>query len=342
MKFKNKNVIDCRNKNYFILAFGILLFILTGILIALSVKQDKNDNKNIKYMNDIIEHSDEKIGQKSYVDVKYISSAFAVYDDTTDAYYYVSDGKYYYIVYLKKNKYIEITENDLEDNPYRLKGITRNIGSDVMDIAIDEWNEDLEEGEEPLDRYNFYNIYGDVYLDQTASYSGTASMYNVFAFLTGMVGIIVSVLGIFKVIIFNSNIKRFDSSDIFSIESEMDENEAFFYKNIKLYLTRSFIIMLNSQFKVYKYSDVLWMYPFEQRYNGIRTNKAIKIFTRDGNTSLLANMSCVTKVQKAIYDEVWNSIVEKNPSIVLGYDMEKFKHFNEVRKEIKNSKKNGI
>lgn len=342
MRFTNKNVISCRNKCLITIIVGVLFIVLTCMFIGLSIKQDDSDNDNIKYLNDIIENTNEEAGQKTYLNVEKITSAFAVYDDKTDAYYYAFDGQYYYILYLKESKYLELSGMDLSDNPYRLEGIARNIPDDVKNIAIEDWNSDLADDEEPLTDLNFYKYFGNVYLDQTAVYSETASMYNVLAFFTGIIGLVVSIIGIVNFAKFSSNVKRFDGNEIDSIESEMADSESFFYKGIKLYLTRNYIIMLNGQFKVYKYSDVLWMYPFEQRYNGVRTNRAIKIFTKDGKTSMLCSIGVVTKAQKAIYDEVWNTIIDKNPNIVLGYTSENIQHFNDVKKEIKNNKKNGI
>ena len=342
MKFTNKNVIDSRNRNLFFIAFGVLFIILTFVLIGLSIKQDNKDTSNIKYLNDVIENSNEEQGQKVYLNISAISASFAGYDDKTDAYYFVYDGQYYYIVYLKESEYLKISDMDLSNNPYRVEGIARNIGDDVKNIAIEQWNSDLYEDEDPITDSSFYNYFGDVYLDQTSIYSETTSMYNVFAFFTGIIGLVLAIVGVVNHLKFSSNVKKFDGQEIDSIEAEMSDNDSFYYKNIKLYLTRNYIIMLNGQFKIYKYSDILWMYPFEQRYNGIRTNKAIKIFTRDGKTSMVASVAYATKTQKAIYDEVWNTIIEKNPNIVLGYTGENIKHFNDVRKEIKNNKKNGI
>ena len=342
MKFTNKNVIDSRNRNLFLIAFGVLFIILAFVFIGLSINQDNKDTSNIKYLNYVIENSSEEQGQKVYLNISAISSSFAGYDDKTDSYYYVYDGQYYYIVYLKESEYLKISGLDLSNNPYRVEGIARNIGDDVKNIAIEQWNSDLYEDEEPITDSSFYSYFGNVYLDQTSIYSETTSMYNVFAFFTGIIGLVLLIIGIVNHVKFSFNVKKLDGHEIDSIEAEMSDNDSFYYKNIKLYLTRNYIIMLNGQFKIYKYGDILWMYPFEQRYNGIRTNRAIKIFTRDGKTSMVANIGVATKTQKAIYDEVWDTIIEKNPNIVLGYTSENIKHFNDVRKDIKTNKKNGI
>ena len=37
-----------------------------------------------------------------------IAEAFAGYDDTTDAYYLISDGKYLYIIYMSEEEYKKV------------------------------------------------------------------------------------------------------------------------------------------------------------------------------------------------------------------------------------------
>ena len=340
--FTNKNVIACKNRNIFLICFGVLFIVLTVILLMLSGKQDKADSDNIKYLNEVIEGSDEKTDLKAYLNISWLSSKVAVYNDTSDAYYFAYDGKYYYIVYMKEKKANELRNMNLEENPVRIEGITKDISLDVKNIAIDVYNDGLDESKEKLTLINFYNMFGDVYLDQTVSFTGAASTYNVFAVFSGFIGLILTVVGVVKFLLFKSSVSKMSDSDVYDLESEMSSDDAFYYSKNKLYLTRNYIIMLDGRFKYYKYSDILWMYPFEQRYNGLRTNKAIKILTRDGKTTMFANVSVATKTMKAVYDEIWGTIIEKNPSVKLGYSSENIKYFNDVIKEIKHNKKNGI
>lgn len=340
--FTNKNVIDAKKRCLMTIVIGILFIVLTIIFIGLSVKQEKIDNENKRYLNEIIEDSTSKEGEKTYLNVTAISDEFAIYNDKTDAYYFVSDGQYYYIVYLDKNTFNKLKNSNLKDNPEIIEGTSKKIDSDLKNIAIDWWNEDLAEDEEPLNDSSFYNYFGGYYLDTTAVYSETTGAYNAFSFILGIIGIIIELIGIINYIKYTSSIKKLSDIEIQELESEMNNSDAFYYAKTKLYLTPKYIIMLDGRFKFYKYSDILWMYPFEQRYNGIRTNKAIKILTNDAKTTMLANLPLATKTQKAIYDEIWNTIVSKNQTMKLGYTGENIKYFNAVIKEIKQNKKNGI
>lgn len=74
----------------------------------------------------------------------------------------------------------------------------------------------------------------------------------------------------------------------------MNSEEAFYYTKLKLYLTKDYIVNINGAFKAIKYSDILWMYFFEQRVNGMKTNQAIKVFTNDGKTSIVALINITT------------------------------------------------
>lgn len=340
--FTNKNVIDSKNRNLFLIIFGVAFIVLTFIFILLANKQNLSDDNNIVYLNDLIESSDDKTDLKSYLEISWLSPKVAVYDDTTDAYYFAFDGEYYYIVFLKESKANELLDMDLENNPVRIEGISRSIPLDVENIAIEQYNDILDEDQEPIDSSSFYGMFGDVYLDQTSSYSGTASMYNTFAFFTGIFGFFMTLVGVIRLVLFNLSVKKLSGMEIDELESEMNGSDAFYYSRNKLYLTSNYVIMLDGRFKVYRYSDILWMYPFEQRYNGIRTNKAIKILTTDGKTTMLANVSVATKTAKAVYDEIWNTIISKNPGIKLGYTSDNIKYFKGIVKEIKNNKNNGI
>lgn len=341
MKFTNKNILAIKKRGRITTIIGVVLIILSIVLISLSANQNEKDEQNIKYLNELIESNDRKTGEKAYLNINWLSSKFAVYNDTTDAYYFAYDGDYYYIIYMTESKASELLNMDLENNPVEITGVTRSISDDVRDIAIEDYNSELEDNEEALTTSNFYNIFGDIYLDQTSTYSTTTDMYSAFGILIFFFGLITTLVGIISSISVSSRMKKISDVDIQILESEMNNSESFYYDKVKLYLTPNYIIMVDGRLLYYKYSDILWMYSYESRYNGFRTNKAIKILTNDAKTSMFANTPLATKQGKAIYDEIWDTIVSKNPNMKLGYTTENIKYFNGVIKEIKNKKKNG-
>ena len=338
-KFKNINVLKSKKRCFIPLFIGILFLLLSFVFFMLSEKQNHEDNKNIKYLNDIIEKNETE-GQKAYVNIEALSPKFAVYDDTTDAYYFAFDGNYYYVIYMKEDKAKELENQDLSQKKVKLEGIVRNTTSDIKKIAIDQYNTLLEGDQEKLTLSDFDRYFGKVYLDQTATYSETTGMYNAFTFICIVVAFILLLTSFIKITSFSKEMKKLSTAEVDILESEMEDKEAFYYNKINLYLTQNYIIMLDGKFKVYPYSDILWMYPFEQKYNGIRTNKAIKILTKDAKTTIFANISVVTKAKNEIYNEIWNTIISKNPNINTGYTQDNIKYFREVTKEIKKKKSN--
>jgi len=346
MKFKNKHILDIKKRSKITSIIGIAMIIISLVFFYLSSVQDEKDNENTKYLNDIIGNSDNKTGLKSYLNISWLSDKFAVRDDMTDAFYYAYDGNYYYIVFLSEKKAKELLNMDLKSSPTKIEGITSSIPNDVKEIVIDDYNSALKdiplgEGEERLTKENFYKFFGSVYLDQTQSTSTTSNIYLVVGILTFLTGFITTIVGLISSISISSRLRKISDVDVQMLEKEMSSSESFYYDKAKVYLTPNYIIMVDGRLLYYKYSDILWMYSYEHRYNGMRTVKAIKILTKDAKTSMFANLPLVTKTQKEIYDEIWNTIASKNPNIKLGYSSENVKYFKGVIKDIKNEKKTG-
>lgn len=344
MKFKNKHILDIKKRSKRTSIIGVIIIIISFVFFYLSSVQDEKDNENIKCLNDI----SQKTGEMTYLNISGLSSEFAVYDDTTDAFYYAYDGTYYSIVFLDKEKATELLNMDLKSNPVKITGIRKSIPDDVKKIIIEDYNSALErgefqveEGEEKLTNDNFYKFFGNAYLDQTQSTSTSSNIYLVVGILTFFTGFITAIVGLITSISISSRMKKISDVDVQMLEREMSNNESFYYDKAKVYLTPNYLIILDGRLLYYKYSDILWMYSYEYRYKGMRTVKAIKILTKDAKTSMFANLPLATKTQKAIYDEIWNAIAGKNPNIKLGYSSENVKYFKGVIKEIKDKKKNG-
>ena len=81
MKFKNKHILEIIKRYKKIAIVGSILFIFSFMLLYLSSVQDKKDDENIKYLNDIIENYENKTGVKSYLNISWLSSKFAYNND---------------------------------------------------------------------------------------------------------------------------------------------------------------------------------------------------------------------------------------------------------------------
>ena len=137
MKFKNENIIKIIKTNKILAAVGFSLlvgsFAVLILFISLANIQYEKDEKKLKNFNKIC--LSEKTLQKAYLNITWISEAFATYGDKTSAYYYVSDGNHYYIVYLSKKKGLELSRQDLKKKPAKINGSTFTIDDSLKEIA---------------------------------------------------------------------------------------------------------------------------------------------------------------------------------------------------------------
>lgn len=137
---------------------SIFLFV---VIVSLSIVIINKNNNKVEYLNDIIESNDYKENKNTYLTVKSISQKFAKHKK--NAYYFASDGKYNYVVYLDKEEADKLFKSDLESKPVKLYGVTKNTSNKVKELAIDTYNIDNEDNKITIEDY--YSYFGDVYLD---------------------------------------------------------------------------------------------------------------------------------------------------------------------------------
>jgi len=336
-KITNKNVQKEYRSKVITLVIGIVLLVISFACQLWEQKTIDEANKKMTDLNSIIVSKGEKADKKAYLDAQTIPYKFAVYDDTTDSYYIVADSKYMYIVYMTTADFNKLNKKDIEKNPIRIEGVTKQTTKDIKELAIDAYNEGIEE-EEKISLADFNNYFGEVYLDLTVTDNAVATLPVACFILTLIFGIIVFIIGLYGVLNFQRTIRKLDATMIDDLNNEMEDKEAFYYQRAHLYLTRNYIINFGGSFRVIPYKDILWMYKFEQRTNGIKTAQALKVLTNSGKTYAVANMDIVTKKSKAVFEEIWETIYNKNNKIVLGYTKENIQAMKEKVKEIKKSK----
>ena len=149
-------------KNILVILISSILFFISTVLISYICLDKVNKKIEIKYLNDIIESNVSQEGEKTYLNIKSISQIFA--KDSKNGYYFVTDGEYNYVVYLDEKKANELFKQDLESNPVKMYGITKNATDDIKKIAIEKYNVGYEE-EKQITMKDYYSYFGDLYLD---------------------------------------------------------------------------------------------------------------------------------------------------------------------------------
>ena len=315
----NKDIKKTNNKIWI-----SLLVIILGIgLFFFGEYFDKKLKKDAQNLNDVIESKrEDKENIYTYLDVKNTALLFAGFDDKKEYYYFVTDGTYVYIAYMDEATYKENFENDGKDN-IRIYGYTYTTTKDVKQIAIDTYNEMYElKGDEALTVADFSNYFGSVYMNLTDNLSnetGICDMLGFITFITGMVMLI-------------AYFKNTSRNELNMINSQLNSKDSFNYKDLKLFLTDNYIVSYINNFYAVKYEDVLWIYEHIQRVNGFRTYTAILVMDKKFKLHTIVQTSLNTKAKKESFNEIFETISNKNENILVGYTKEN-------RDKIKNMKK---
>ena len=333
MKKINNIYIKKENKKKIVnIILSILILLIAFLFKDMREESIKEANEKVTDLNSIIISSEDKTDKKAYIDVKYKPYKFAVSDDTVNSYYIISDEKYMYIAYMSPEDETKLNNGDFENSSVKIEGITELTSDEIKKLAVDTYNESVEESNK-ISMEEFNDYFGPIYLNTTISQTSDTSFYSTIYVLLILAGVITFCINLYKLIAFRNSMKKLKEND--EILNEMNDEKSFYYEKTHLCLTENYIVTFNGRINAIKYEDVVWMYRFEQRVNGIKSNQCIKIMNNRGKTYSIAEIDLVTKKKKEIYEEIWKNIVEKNDKIVLGYTQENIKQMKELYKKKK-------
>lgn len=331
MKFTNKAVEKERKKLKNLMYVWILLFVLSGVFFYLGMKADEASEKQMKDLHSIIiDKSEDKDKKRSYININSIPYKFAVYDGIDEAYYFVADKNYMYVAYMDETDFKLLNDEDIKNNPKRIEGTTEYVTKEIKKLAIDTYNEAMENEEDKLSIADYDNYFGSVYLDIRTESDTEGGFYYLLFIMTLIGGVTMLIIERIYVHKFNKGIKKLSDSEIMNLDNEMNSADAFYYSKARLYLTNNYIINFGGTFRAIKYDDIIWIYPFEYRTNGIKTSQSIIVVTKDGKKNRVASIDVITKKKKEMYNEIFNTIASKNKNIIVGYTKETIKQAKEL------------
>ncbi len=254
-----------------------------------------------------------EVNEKPYV--------FAYYPgDNSGKFYFLWDEEYMYVAFLNETEYKKLNTDSIHDNPIKVSGITKTIPSDIKKLALEAYNENVEK-ENQLTSSEFNEFFGVLYLDQTEVDPAMVIclIVGIIAWMTGFICFITQIILFIRL---KGKLKKISDEDFEKLNEELDAEEAFYYKNAKLSLTKSYIVDFAHGLKVIKYSDLLWMYKYEYRYNGVNTQLSIILYTEDKKRHVVAALPGYTKKSKELNREIMESIMDKNQKMLVGYTKE--------------------
>lgn len=306
-----------KTKNHLICA---IIFFLLGILCfgwAYYIGETTKDNGVT--LHELISGGSTK--EKSIVDLTVTGSPylFAEYDSqlTSPKYYFLTDKDYLYVGYLDYATYQKLNRDDISDKPIMIKGVTKLIPDDVIDIAIEVYNEYLDE--EFLTKGNYKSYIGEICIDTVSDL-----VDNLFQIILGssfvFIGVIYLIIFVFrkrKVIKLKKNLILWEQ-----LQKELESTETIDYYKFGLCLSPSYIVDGLQGLTIIPYTDVVWVYLHEHKYNGFVCNRYLVIITKNKKKIQIAELGGIHPKAKNTYMKIMEEIHKKNQNILIGYTKE--------------------
>ena len=310
----------------------IIFLVLGALFIAFGIYENRKNEANYDYLNDIIENKNNETGAYAYLNVAQAPYSIAKYEDEDkEAFYIIFDGTYFYIAYLSDDLYAKLNVEGLEEDPLTIYGITTAIPEEVKEIAIEVYNDGLEE-EDQISMDNFNNYFGEVYLNNTSLKKLNSSFY-LLSIIPFSISLIFLIIFITKKVKTKKRLSKLTEEELNTLEQELDSDDAKYYSNYHLILTNNYLISFTSGLNILKYSNLIWIYEHKVKQYGITTAKNIFVMDNNGKTYHILNTDAFKKSSELI-KEIITNISNKNDKMLVGYNK---RNQEEINKILKNS-----
>ena len=339
MKNLNSNELTKAIKSNRIKLIVALLFLVsTAILIYIGYKEQHGVNEVKTSMQEIEGKEDNLEGQEAYIKVSMEPYVFATYEhngkEDDYKYYLVMDkNDYLYVAFMSSNDYLKLKNTSL-DKTIKISGITEKIETDIKELAIKAYNEEL--GEEYLTLENFDEYVGPILLNTTISYDDSL-IYYILSLVSFCFFMLIFYLYITIELKNKKVLKNYSKEELEKIGMQIYSLTNNPYKDMKLYLTKQYLVDLSNGIVILNYDDLVWVYPYTYRYNGLLINKSLKVITNKNQTFDVANTKLTKEDKEEKLNAILNTLKKKNPNLKTEYTKENKK---EVKAKFKEEKKN--
>ena len=195
-------------------------------------------------------------------------------------------------------------ETGMLNSTYQLKGITNNIDEQKKRLAI--MNSYKVVGNKEIDKNNFSEYFGDLYIEEKNVSSRTVTLYTILA-LTGLFFLIIA-FGYLLPSILKSRKLSNNKELVEELRTELGNLTDVPYKEQHVYLTRNYVVFGT---QAIKYEDIVRGYILNQRTYGIKVGENLIIQTKDGKKHVIA--SIITNSN--ILNDILKDIHSKNTNI---------------------------
>ena len=310
----------------------LIIFIALGSLfIAIGIFENRQNNKNYLYLNDIIENKNNEENAYAYLEVSQAPYSIAKYENDEDnAFYIVFDGRYFYIAYISNEVYEKLNVEGLEENPLTIYGTTTTTPTELRKIALDAYNEGLEE-EDQITMEDFNSYFGEVYLNNV-SLKKLNSTFFIISTIPFILSLIFLILFITKKVKTRKTLTKLTEEELEKLEKEIDDDRTKHYKKYHLILTQNYILSFNQGLVILKYNELIWIYEHRLKQYGITTAKNIYVMDNTGKRYNILTIDGINKLANQILKEVITEVSNKNEKILVGFNKKNEEEIKELLK----------
>ena len=313
-----------------LLIWTIALVIISAILIGIGLFIDSPRGTQAESLHDLIYNGADDEGKYAKITAAYLPYVFAVEDTDMGElnYYFVSDDEgYLYIARITDETYKEMEklyEEQGENFLYELQGYLYYMPTELKELAIEVYNEEMEE--EILTEENLPEYVGYVYLDETITPQSETStiLFGIPAIL-----FISAVITFIIYIVYKIRGAKVDKTKLENAREELKGNNVKVYSKQKMYLTDSYVISNYNGLYILEYNEILWLYILITYYRGIATGKNLVAYTSNNKRITIGHSN---SVNNQTIEEIMDKIREKNPSIKVGFTDENKEYFKQYKK----------
>ena len=278
-------------------------------------------------------YNDERLEDDIYVCIDITSEPYEIghYDDS-EQYYYVSDEYDLYIIKCSQSQYEEITAEVNEKGVSQVIGPVCHLNDEVIETAIDIYNESSTSADDIIDRNDFDSYFQDVALNVGASGASSNDSFAI-GLILGLFGLLLFMFNALRVAKYRKTFKNLSDIDAEVISQELESPQTVYLKKCKTFLTPRYIVSIGNYLAIIPYSEILWAYKFTQSYNFIPVYTDVKIMTRDLKETPIANMGPLTTGKDQVIAQLFGTIQQYNPQVAFGYTDELRNYFNNLKKQ---------
>ena len=210
-KFTNQNVLkEIKNINKIII-IGIIILVF-GIALGLwgGYEIDKT-SENAKSFSELLLSDEEKENQIAKLDVTHVPYQFAVQDGNDNSYYIVMDEDYMYVAYMPTSTFNSLNREDISENPEKIEGMTKLATREIKELAVEAYNDAIEDENYKITVADYDNYFGSVYLDASEdALLDVGSLQMTGCMICLIIGLASLLIGIIKKVHFNISVKKMD------------------------------------------------------------------------------------------------------------------------------------